>query len=397
VGNDDNTTAESVDGIRQTVNSGDIETVGRLVEQQHVGALNGQQRKDDTRLLPVGQRSHLGGLAFTSQTITAELLAPVLVILADVGELVADKVERRLCKVELLSGVLAVHTELQVGVAGHNTAGRAETACENVEQSRLADTVGSDKGCSRVHVDTEVEVLVEGVLLVARVRKGDVVERQHWRGQLLDLGEAEGKDTVGHDLLDETVGLHLVENLLAGLGLPDQVGIGTGRRNELLDVLDLVLLLLVRLGLVDLLLIAGLVVCVVVTSVVEELLHAHVDHVGAHAVQEIHGMRDEDQGAGPLLHVLLEPHAGLEIQMGSGVVEQQQRGLNEEGLAKRDTHTPSTGHVLCLLVDGDLVEAETGENERGAGVEGGRVHVLLTLCCSQSAARGVARRGIQTS
>jgi len=62
VGDDYDTTAESVDGVRQTVNGRDIETVGRLVEQQHVGALDSQQRKDDTRLLTVGQRRHLGRL-----------------------------------------------------------------------------------------------------------------------------------------------------------------------------------------------------------------------------------------------------------------------------------------------------------------------------------------------
>lgn len=370
VGNDDDTTAESVDGISQTVNSWDIQTVGRFVEQQHVRSLNSKQSEDDTGLLTIGESGHLGGLGLTSHTITAELLAPVLEILADMVELVADEVKGRLGKVELLSRVLAVHTELQVSVARYNTRCGAELSGEDVEQSRLSNTVGSDKSCSGVHVDTKVEVLVQVVLWISGVREADIVERKHRWWQLLDIGETESEDTVNGNGLNQTVSLHLVQDLLARLGLPDQVGVGTSGSNELLDMLDLVLLLLVGLGLIDLLLSTSLVVCVVVTSVVEELLLTHVNHVCADTVQEVHGVGHENQGALPLLHVLLKPHTGFQVQMGSRVVEQQQGGLDEERLGERDTHTPSTGHVLCLLVDGVLVETETGENEGCAGVEG---------------------------
>ena len=379
VGNNNDTTAEGVDGIRQTVNSRDIQTVGRLVKQQHVGSLNSEQSEDDTGLLTIGQSGHLRCLCLASHTVATELLAPVLKILADVVELITDEVKGRLGEVKLFSRVLAVHTELQVSVARHNTGCGAELSGEDVEKGGLSNTVGSDKSCSRVHVDTEVQVLVQVVLCISRVREGNVVKRQHRWGQLFDVGKTESEDTVNSNGLDQTIGLHLVQNLLARLGLPDQVGVSTSGSNELLDVLDLVLLLLVGLGLVDLLLGTCLVVCVVVTSVVEELLLTHVDHVCADTVQEVHGVGHENQGALPLLHVLLEPHTGLQVQMGSGVVEQQQGGLDEQRLGERNTHTPSTGHVLCLLVDGDLVETETGKNEGCAGVEGGRVHVFLTL------------------
>ena len=377
--NDDNTTAESVDGIGQGVDCRDIETVGRLVKQQHVRALDGQKRENDTGLLTVGKCGHLRSLSLTSHTETAKLLSPVLVVLADVREPVFDEVEGRLGKIKLLSRVLRVDTKLQVSVARDDTACRAQLSCEDVEESRLSDTVGSDKGGTRVHIDTEVEVLVQVLGRDTRVGEGDVIERQHRRRQLLDIGEAEGEDPVDLDRLDEPISLHLVKNLLARLGLPDQIGVCTGRSDELLDVLDLVLLLLVRLGLVDLLLAAGLVVRVVVTTIVQELLHAHVDHVCAHTVQEIHRVGDQDEGAVPLLHVLLQPHTGLQVQMGGGVIEQQQRRLDEQSLGEGDTHTPSTGHILGLLLDGLLVETETSQDEGGADVESGRVHALLTL------------------
>lgn len=53
VGDDDDTTGEGVDGIGKRVNRRNIETVGRLVEKQHVRALNGKEGKDDTGFLEV--------------------------------------------------------------------------------------------------------------------------------------------------------------------------------------------------------------------------------------------------------------------------------------------------------------------------------------------------------
>ena len=94
VRDDNDTTGEGVDSIGQRINGGDIETVGRLVQQDHVGRLNGQQSKDDSALLSLGKSSHKGGLGLTSKTVLAELLSPVLEILGDVGELVTDEVER---------------------------------------------------------------------------------------------------------------------------------------------------------------------------------------------------------------------------------------------------------------------------------------------------------------
>ena len=117
MGDDNDTTAESVDSVRQTVDSGDIETVGRLVEKQHVGSLDSQQSEHNTRLLTIGQSSHLRRLCLTGHTVATELLTPVLEILGDVMELVTDEVKGRLGEIELFSRMLAVHTELQMSVA----------------------------------------------------------------------------------------------------------------------------------------------------------------------------------------------------------------------------------------------------------------------------------------
>lgn len=209
--------------------------------------------------------------------------------------------------------MLRVDAHLEMRVPRHLPTGRAQLARHQTQERGLAHTVRANKRRPRVHVHAEVEVAVEVVLGITAVGEGHVVEGQHRRRELLDIGEAEGEHAILFNLLDEPIRLHLVEDLLPRLRLPDQVGVGTGGRNELLDVHDLFLLLVVGLHLVGLLLAAGLRIGVVVTTVVDELALAHVDHVRADAVEEIHAVRDEDQRAVPLLEVLFKPHARLQV------------------------------------------------------------------------------------
>lgn len=118
VRNNNNTPTKRINGISQTINRGNIQTVRRLVQQQHIRPIDRQQRKHNPTLLPLGQGPHQRRLRLTGQSVPTELLAPVLVVLALGGVLVADEVEGGFGEVELFGGVLAVETEFQVGVAG---------------------------------------------------------------------------------------------------------------------------------------------------------------------------------------------------------------------------------------------------------------------------------------
>ena len=320
--NDDDAAAKGIDGIGQAINGGNIQAIGRLIQQEHIRPLDGQQGKDDPALLALGQRAHERGLGLAGQAIAAQLLAPILVILALVAVLVADEVQSRLGQVELLGRMLAVHAQLQMGVPRHDAGGGGELAGHETQQGGFADAVGADEGGAGIHVDAEVEVLVEVVFAVARVGEGHVVEGEDGWGQLFHVGEAEGEDAVFLHFLDEAVGLHLVEDLLAGFGLAHQVGVGAGRGDEFLDVGDFFLLLGVGFHLVGFLLRARFDVGVVVAAVVHELFHPHVDHVGADAVEEVHAVRDEDEGAVPFLEIFFQPHTRFEVEMGGGIVEE---------------------------------------------------------------------------
>jgi hypothetical protein len=140
---------------------------------------------------------------------------------------------RRLVVWELVGRVLAVLGKLERGVLANGTLNRRKGAGDEVKKGRLSGTVITDNGNTRVHVHTEGEVAVEVVLLLARVGESDVAERDNRRGKLANVFEVEAEDLGYVDFLDETGGLHLVDDLLLGLGLTNQVGVGTGTGNEL--------------------------------------------------------------------------------------------------------------------------------------------------------------------
>jgi hypothetical protein len=82
---------------------------------------------------------------------------------------------------------------------------------------------------------------------------------------------------------------------------------------------------------------------VVVTRVVYELaLVREVNHVCADTVEEILGVRNEEENAGVVGELILQPHAGLHVQMVGRLVEEKHRRLqareNRDYLHVRNKH-----------------------------------------------------------
>lgn len=55
------------------------------------------------------------------------------------------------------------------------------------------------------------------------------------------------------------------------------------------------------------------------------------------------------------------------------IIQKQQGRLDEQRLRQRNSHSPSSRHILRLLVDGLLVESETSEDDTGSDLERRRV------------------------
>ena len=81
-------------------------------------------------------------------------------------------------------------------------------------------------------------------------------------------------------------------------------------------------------------------------------------------------MRDEDEGVGVVVEIVLEPVAGFEIEVVGGLVEQQEVGLLQQELGEGDAHLPAAGEFFGVALPVFLGEAEAAEDGADLGVEG---------------------------
>mmetsp|Transcript_22868 Transcript_22868/g.53363 ORF Transcript_22868/g.53363 Transcript_22868/m.53363 type:complete len:560 (-) Transcript_22868:232-1911(-) len=369
-----------LDCVSQCVNRLNIQMVSRLVEQQHVGIAHANHCEHQARLLAIGQHADLRSLLTTGDGETTQVCSPLLKIAGEllvVRELVHEELEHSHVVVECFHRMLCKATDGHVGMAGHRSLSCSKIASHQLDQSRLASTVGTHQRNTRVAVHAKVQVTVER--FAPRIAEGDVDERQHRGSELRARGELQGEPGLAMHGLGEASSLHLVDNLLLGLGLLHQVAESTARSDELLQVLDVVLLLLVLLGLNNLVLGNSFLEGVIVTGVVGQPLLREPDDVVAHTVQEILRVGNDDQALRVGLQVILEPHTCLQIQMVGRLVEQQKRRGSKQRTCKRHTHAPTTGHILGHFAHHVAAKTQTVQKLGSTDFESGRVQLTQAL------------------
>src|SRR3546814_15212624 len=80
---------------------------------------------------------------------------------------------------------------------------------------------------------------------------------------------------------------------------------------------------------------------------------------------------DQQESAGIALQKAFQPERGFEVEVVGRLVEQQQvGGLEQEG-GEGHPHAPAAGELGAGALLGRLVEAEPGQDTRGAGRGGG--------------------------
>ncbi|TFB05190.1 hypothetical protein CCMA1212_003081 [Trichoderma ghanense] len=230
-----------------------------------------------------------------------------------------DVLGRRLVEVvvDVGKGVLLDVGDTDVLVLVDLTASGDELTAEDVDQGRLASTVGTNDGNTRAQRALEADVADLGL-------RGAGVLEGHLGGTQDSLG-------LGLDTLEET-GLGEGELNLGGAELV----VGLGRRNTLDELLQ-------------------------VTTVALELESLVVDDVLADVVEEARVVRDDDGSAGGVDEVVLEPLDILHVQVVGGLVEKQDIGGLEDGTAQSQLHLPTTRQSGNLALDHLLGEAELNE------------------------------------
>ena len=207
------------------------------------------------------------------------------------------------------------------------------------------------------------------------------------RGHGVDLGEVVDLDdgaAAGGRLRDGEVdggfffgdldALDLFELLDAGLDLLGLGGLVAEAVDEGFEGLDAVALVFVgghQLG-AALFLLRDVLLVVAVVDV--HALVPELDGLVDGDVEEVAVVRDEDEGVGVVVEVVLEPVAGFEVEVVGGLVQKQEAGFLQEQLGERDAHLPAAGELFGLALPVFLGEAEAAEDGADLGVE--RVDVV---------------------
>ncbi len=316
----------------QRFNGFHVQVVGGFVHDQHVRLLQDQLAEQHAALLTTGNHLHrlldlVVGEQHAAQGATDHLFA--------LGPL-AHPVEQGDVVFEVMGVVLGVVAQL-CGVGPLDAAGvRGQFVDQGAQQGGLADTVRADDRHALAGFNLEAEVLEQRLAVEAL---GHFFDHHSLAVQLLVLLETDERAHTARRL--DLGQLDLVDRLGAGRGLLGFRGVGREAADEGLQFGDLRLLL----GVVRQQLLAGLGrhghVLVVVAREQAQLAVVQVSHVGAHAVQEVTVVRDDDHQAGTLGQDVFQPADGVDVQVVGRFVEQQHFRVGEQRLGQQYAQFPA--------------------------------------------------------
>ena len=103
-------------------------------------------------------------------------------------------------------------------------------------------------------------------------------------------------------------------------------------------------------------------------------------HMGGNPIHEITVVRDEQQGAGVATQPVLQPQAGIKIQVVGRLIQKQQIGRPHQGLRQIQPDPPATGKCRHRSVGVLVREAQpTQQRLRPACCRPGLVHIELSV------------------
>ena len=355
---EDDRALEPVDRLDQRLAAVDVEMVGGFVQHQDVRRLAAHQRQQKPGLLAAGQVGNAGFRLALLEAEAAQMGAHLLLRRQRHDALgLLDRGQRQVQLVLLVLGEIAdAQLRRALHLAGHGL----QPSGQQLDQRGLAVAVGAQQGDAVVHVDAQVHAAQDGAVAVA---DGHPVQRDQRRGHLVRLGEVE--DDLGV-VLHQRDGLQLLQRLQPALRLPGLGRLVAEAFDEGHHVLALGLLL-GRHGLEPLHVGAALLEeLVVVAGVGHQLALIHMNGRRGHRVQQVTVVADQQNRVGVILEVPLQPDGRLQIEVVGRLVEQEQVGPGEQHAGQRHAHPPAAREVGAgpgLRVG---VEAQAGQDLRGA-------------------------------
>ncbi|CAM2156142.1 conserved hypothetical protein [Paraburkholderia tropica] len=351
---------------------GEVEVVGRLVEQQQVGALPHDHAQHEPRLFAAAHRAHGLVNRIAAEIEGAEegakrLLGAALAGRAHVRRRVpgeADHVfHRRVLRAQHVQLLLREIADVQPLALADFAGNRRERVRHRLHERGLAlavraenaDALPGQHGAIDPAHDDRGRCVRRGIL-----RRGVTEARvQHRQQRVRDVErflELEVELRFRQNRCDL---LHAFERLDPALRLFRLRSLGLETVDELLQMGDLVRLAGER-GLLQLELFGAHVFeLAVVAAVAHELRVIDVHRHLRHRIEEFAVMADHDQRALIALEPRFQPDQCVEVQVVRRFVEQQQIGRAHQRACQLESHAPAAGEAVDRLIELRGREAQT--------------------------------------
>ena len=355
----------ALDGLQAIIQGGDglqIQVVGGLIQQEHVGPGQHHSGQHTPHLLSAGEYlDRLIHLISREEHPAQE--SPEVLLLGIVGVLAQPLHQVVLTALEVGRVVLG-----EIGEGG----GLSPLHCPLVG----LHLAGQDLKQGGVGV---LIVTHKGDLVPVTHNEGDLVQHLHPVDGLGHIGDKqdvlahlpvgrEGHPGIAAGGSGHFLHRQLVQQLAPGGGLFALGLVGREAGDKVLQFLDLFLVALVLV--LDELLhqLAGLIPEVIVAHIHLDLVVVDVHDVGTHSVEEVAVMADHDDGAGEVQQEVLQPVHRIDVQVVGGLIHHQQVGAAEQRLGQQHLHLQAGvqgRHIVVVQVGAD---AQTLEDPAGVGL-----------------------------
>ena len=233
---------------------------------------------------------------------------------------------------------------------------------KSLEESRFSCTVWSNECYSGVKVDINIDSTEDWQ--ICGVTELGIGQLEHWSLESLWDWELEDVFWLQKFFLLE-LGLDLINSLHSRLGHGGKLGVSFESINEGLHMSNLLKLHLSQshplLSLLDL----GFLELVEVTFEVSQLLVLELNDFIDDFVQEVLGVRHDDDGDVKGQDVLLQPDECNQIQMIGGLIQEEDFWLAENNLGDGDSHSPASREFLGWELNVFFSETKTDKDHGG--------------------------------
>ena len=311
--------------------------VGRFVEDDHVGAVEGGEPEQQPRLLAAREAAHqrVAGLAGKADRPDA----PAHLGFRRIRHQLAHVVVGRAVEIEFVDLMLREIADRQFLGARDPARERLQLVGEKLDQRRFAVAVRAEQGDAVVGVDPQRHAVEHRLLRIVADR--DVIDRDdRWRQHLLRRGERNLAHVLRHQRGHR---LHPLQHFHAGLRLARLGGLGLEAIDEGLQPLAFVGLALGVLGVQHF---AGGALFLErgIGALVERQLAAiEMQDLVDGGIEQVAVMADHDDGARVVRQMVFQPQRAFEVEVVGRFVEQQQVRRREQRRGERHAHAPAAG------------------------------------------------------